>query len=46
MGKFLNGSILGPIVFLIYINDLSDDLSTNAKLFANNTSLFSVLRDI
>ena len=39
-------SILGPLLFFIYINDLSDDLSTNAKPFADNTSLFSVVRDI
>ena len=34
------GFILGPLLFLIYINDLSDDLSTNAKRFANGTSFF------
>ena len=40
------GSVLRPLLYLIYINDLSDDLSTNAKLFADDTSLFSVVRDI
>ena len=38
-------SILGPLCFFIYINDPSDDLSSNPKLFADDTSLFSVVHD-
>ena len=40
------GSILGPLLFVIYINDLTNDLSSRAKLFADNTSLFSVVFNV
>ena len=41
----LQGSILGPLVFLVYINNLPEGLTKNTKLFAEDTSLFSVVHD-
>ena len=40
------GSILGPLFFPIYISDLSDDLTLNLKLFADDTSLFSIVKNV
>ena len=33
-------SILVPVLFLIYVNDLAENLSSNPKLFADDTSYF------
>ena len=43
---FPHGSILGPLFFLIYINDLSDGLTSNTKLLADGTSLLSIVQNI
>ena len=45
-GGVPQGSILGPVLFLVYFNNLADGLSLNAKLFADDTSLFSVIHDV
>ena len=39
------GSILGPLFFLVYINDLTEDLKCNVKLFADDMSIFTVVHD-
>ena len=40
------GSVLGPLFFLIYLNDIADHVSSEARLFADNTSLFTVVYDV
>ena len=40
------GSILEPLLNVVYINDLSNDLNSNPKLFADDTSLFYEIHDV
>ena len=37
------GSVLGPVLFIIYINDVCDDIvgTTTCKLYADDITVFS-----
>ena len=38
------GTVLGPLLFLLYINDLPDNLSTSVRFFADDCILYTPIR--
>ena len=39
------GSVLGPVLFVIFINDLPDALSSASKIFADDTKLYRTVKE-
>ena len=39
------GSVLGPLLFLVFINDLEKDIKSKVKFFADDTMLFDIVKD-
>ena len=37
------GSVLGPLLFLIFINDIVTEIGSSIRLFADDTSLFIIV---
>ena len=44
--RVTQSSILGPLSFLRYVNDLPNELKSECKLFADDTPLSSVAHDV
>ena len=39
------GSVLGPLLFLIYINDITQNMKCDARIFADDTSIFKIVEN-
>ena len=40
------GSLVGPLLFLVHVNELREDICCNMRLYADDSSLFTQVDDI
>ena len=40
------GLVLGALLFILYINDLPDDVTCGIKLFAHDTKIYFIVKDV
>ena len=37
-------SVLGPLLFILYVNDIPDLIESTVKMFADDTKIYSVIQ--